>query len=125
MSTEYDAANGWVYNEWIGPQDLASVVAGSEASLALLQQHGCPYLLNDNRHTLDPWDYAVEWVVSQWLPRALAAGLSHYAQVIRAESPTVHAAEALYSAISEQVEMRLFISLLEAQAWLHQVQGNK
>ncbi len=125
MTTEYDAAQGWVYNDWIGPQDLASVIAGSEAGLALLHHHACPYLLNDNRHTFEPWDYAMEWVTTQWLPRALNAGLTHYAQVIRAESPTSLSAEVLYSAIQEQVEMRVFISLQQAQAWLHQAQKMK
>ncbi|WP_303309598.1 hypothetical protein [Hymenobacter sp. BT730] len=125
MTTEYDPANGWVYNDWRGPQNLARVIAGSEAGLRLLRQHTCPYLLNDNRHTSAPWDYAVEWVVTDWLPRALAAGLTHYAQVIQPELPTVHSADVLYTALSEQVEMRLFISLLEAQAWLQQLPPQK
>ncbi|AIZ63974.1 hypothetical protein PK28_10260 [Hymenobacter sp. DG25B] len=121
MTTEYDTVNNWVYNNWIGPQDLASVMAGSEAGLKLLRKHSCSLLLNDNRHTVEHWDYAVEWVVAQWLPRALAAGLTHYAQVIRAESPTSLSADVLYRAISEQVEMRVFISLAEAQDWLQKV----
>lgn len=122
MTTEYDATNHWVYNNWIGPQDLARVVAGGEACLKLLRKNACPYLINDNRHTFEPWDYAVEWVVTDWLPRALAAGLTHYVQVIRPESPTSLSAEALYTAIGEQMEMRVFITLTEAQTWLQQVQ---
>lgn len=54
LRIEYDASGPWVYNNWIGYQTLAGIVAGANACLLPLREHGCAQLLNDNRLVVGP-----------------------------------------------------------------------
>ena len=64
LAIEYDAANGWVYNNWIGYQTYTGIIAGADACLYPLRENACAYLFNDNREVIGPWDHAVEWIVT-------------------------------------------------------------
>ncbi|HEX8326645.1 MAG TPA: STAS/SEC14 domain-containing protein [Hymenobacter sp.] len=123
LTTEFDQANGWVYNNWKGYQTLAGIRVGADACLAPLQQHACAYLLNDNREVIGPWDHAVEWIVTEWAPRAQAQGLTHFANVVSPESLAAQSAEAMALGLGERLHMRLFGSVDEAKAWLRAAQA--
>ncbi|QIL74962.1 STAS/SEC14 domain-containing protein [Hymenobacter sp. HDW8] len=122
LTIEYDAVNRWVYNNWIGYQTYIDVMAGADACLHPLRAHACAYLLNDNRQVIGPWDHAVEWIVTNWAPRAIAQGLTHFAQVVSPESMAALSAEAMHIGIGERLQMRMFGDIQEARAWLRQVQ---
>jgi hypothetical protein len=120
LITGYDADNHWVYNEWIGYQTYASVAAGAEACLPLLRDHACPYLLNDNRRVIGPWDFAVTWIVTYWVPRAIELGLTHFANIISPEAMAALSARAMQTGIGDRLQLRLFDRIEEAQAWLRE-----
>ena len=122
LTIAYDPANQWVHNDWIGYQTYAGIVAGADACLAPLRKHACPYLLNDNRQVIGPWDHAVEWIVTDWAPRAIAQGLTHFAHVVSPEALAAVSAEAMHIGISGQLEMKMFGDVEEARAWLRQAQ---
>jgi hypothetical protein len=122
LSIEYDAANGWVYNNWIGYQTYIGIIAGADACLHPLRENACAYLLNDNREVIGPWDHAVEWIVSDWAPRAIAQGLTHFANVVSPESMAAQSAEAMRLGIEGQLQMRMFDDIMEAQVWLREAQ---
>jgi hypothetical protein len=122
MSTVYDAANHWVYNTWIGEQSYLGVVAAAEACLALLKKHPCAYLISDNRQGIGTWDEVLEWVTHHWTPRAMAAGLTHFAQVVSVDSAAAYSSEMMRTNLEEKFQMRTFTVLAEAQAWLHKAQ---
>lgn len=122
LTIAYDAANDWVYNNWIGYQTCIGIMAGADACLHPLRENDCAYLLNDNREVVGPWDHAVEWIVSHWAPRAIAQGLTHFANVVSAESMAAQSAEAMRLGIEGQLQMRMFGSIAEAQAWLREAQ---
>jgi hypothetical protein len=122
LTVTYDAANRWVYNNWVGYQTLAGVWAGAEACLQPLREHACAYLLNDNRQVSGPWDHAVDWMVRDWTPRASAQGLTHFANVVSPESLAALSAEAMLLGIGNQLQMRLFGDIDAAQAWLRAAQ---
>lgn len=122
LTIAYDTANQWVYNNWIGYQTHPGIVAGANACLPLLQEHACPYLLNDNRQVTGPWDHAVEWIITDWAPRALALGLTHFAHVVSPESLAALSAEAMHTGIGGRLQMRMFGLMEEAQAWLREAQ---
>jgi hypothetical protein len=122
LTIEYDKTNHWVYNNWIGYQTYTGIITGADACLHPLREHACPYLLNDNRKVLGPWDHAVEWIVTNWVPRALAQGLTHFANVVSPEAMAAHSAESMYLGIAGRLEMRMFGTLAEAQVWLRQAQ---
>ncbi|GAB3242208.1 hypothetical protein GCM10027346_38250 [Hymenobacter seoulensis] len=122
LTTEYDASGPWVYNNWIGYQSLPGIIAGADACLLPLREHACTCLLNDNRQVIGPWDHAVEWIVSDWAPRATAQGLTHFANVVSPESMAALSAEAMQVGLSDRLQMRMFDSIEQAQAWLRQMQ---
>lgn len=122
FTTEYDATNNWVYNNWIGYQTYTGIITGADACLHPLQENKCAYLLNDNRQVIGPWDHAVEWVVSNWAPRAVAQGLTHFAQVVSPESLAAQSAQSMLLGFEGQLAMHLFDNIAEARMWLRAVQ---
>jgi hypothetical protein len=122
LTIEYDAANNWVYNNWIGEQTYVGVVAGADACLHPLCENACAYLLNDNRQVVGPWDHAVKWVVSDWGPRAQAQGLTHFANVVSPEAMAALSAQAMYLGLGERLQMRMFDSIAAASTWLREAQ---
>jgi hypothetical protein len=93
---QYDAANHWVHNTWFGYHTFESMTTAANVCLLPLKEYQCPYLLNDHRRLLGLWDHSVRWGVTEWLPRTLEAGLTHFAHVITPDSMATLAADALY-----------------------------
>jgi len=122
LTIEFDEANQWVYNNWIGYQTYVGIIAGADACLHPLRQHACAYLLNDNRQVLGPWDHAIEWLVTNWVPRAISQGLTHFAHVISSESLAALSAEAMHLGIGGQLQMHMFDDMTTARNWLQLAQ---
>jgi hypothetical protein len=118
----YEPANHWVCNDWIGYQTYVGIVAGADACLAPLVENKCAYLLNDNRQVIGPWDHAVEWIVTSWAPRAIAGGLTHFANVVSPESLAASSAQSMALGLSGQLQMHLFSDIDEAKQWLQEAQ---
>lgn len=125
LTIDYDAANGWVYNNWVGYQTYAGIISGADACLWPLQQNDCSYLLNDNRQVVGPWDHAVEWIVTNWAPRAIAGGLTHFAHVVSVESLAAQSAKSMLLGFEGQLIMHMFDDIAEAQTWLRTAQRGK
>ena len=122
LTIAYDQANGWVYNNWIGYQTYVGIVAGADACLHPLRKNTCSYLLNDNREVIGPWNHAVEWIVTDWAPRAVAQGLTYFANVVSLESMAALSAGAMHLGLDGRLQMRMFGNIAEAQAWLREAQ---
>jgi hypothetical protein len=122
LSITYDAANKWVYSNWLGYQTYDSVVSGAEACLVSLQENQCPYLLNDNRHLLGLWDEAVGWTITDWVPRVIELGLTHFAHVVNPDSMATLTADSLYHGVHRRLKMRVFDDIEIAKAWLRDAQ---
>ncbi len=120
LTITYDAENCWVYNNWYGSQTLESVMQGAEACLKVLADHKCAYLLNDNRLVAGPWSQATEWIVTDWTPRAVATGLTHFAHVISPESLARLSAENMHHRIRGAFQMQIFEEAYKAEEWLKQ-----
>ncbi len=122
LTIDYDPANGWVYNNWTGYQTQSGIIAGADAGLSMLAEHNCAYLLNDNRHVIGPWDHAVEWIVTDWAPRAIAGGLTHFAHVVSPESLAAQSARSMLLGVEGQLTMHLFDDFEQARQWLRAAQ---
>jgi len=122
LTIEFDEENQWVYNNWIGYQTYVGIIAGADACLHPLRQHACPYLLNDNRQVLGPWDHAIEWLVTNWAPRAISQGLTHFAHVISSEALAALSAEAMHLGVGRQLHMHMFDDIAAARDWLRVAQ---
>jgi hypothetical protein len=64
----------------------------------------------------------VEWIVQSWAPRAIAQGLTHFAQVVSPDSMAAHSAQAMHLGLGPQLLMRRFGEIEPAQAWLRAAQ---
>lgn len=122
LRIEYDTANDWVTNEWLGYQTYIGIVAGADACLLPLQENRCAYLLNDNRQVLGPWDHAIEWIATNWGPRAIKQGLTHFANVVSPESLAAGSAQSMALGLEGQLQMHMFGNIEEAQEWLREAQ---
>lgn len=124
LTIDYDADNHWVCNTWSGAQSFAGMSMGADATLHALQKHRCGYLLNDGRQVVGPWDHIVPWMFTDWLPRALAQGLTHLAIVVSPEALAARPAEPLPAHLGSQVQLRVFEEGAAAHAWLHEAQAS-
>ena len=123
LTIAYDAPNQWVYNNWIGYQTYIGIITGADACLYPLRDNHCSYLLNDNRQVIGPWNHAVDWLALDWAPRAMKQGLTHFAQVVSPDVLAANSAEAMQDRFGQQLQMRMFSAIEDAQTWLRQAQG--
>ena len=56
--------------------------------------------------------------MTDWAPRAAAQGLTHFANVVSPESLAALSAEAMQVGLSDLLQMRMFGTIGDAQAWL-------
>ncbi len=123
LTITYEPETGWVYNNWLGSQTLASVQQGADACLEVVEDHESCQLLNDNRLVAGPWSQATEWIVTHWVPRALTAGLTHFAHITSPEPLARLSAENLHHRIQGALQMQIFDKKIPAEEWLQQEQA--
>lgn len=120
---DYDEENKWLVFTWLGDQSYASVLAGANTGIQLLQEKSCCCLLNDNRQISGFWsEEAVEWIVANWVPRAQQAGLTHMANIVQPGSLAAVYAEAVQFGAVKNLHTQHFFFLAAAQEWLREAQ---
>ncbi len=121
ITISYDHLNEWLYADWHGDQDLASVQHGALEMLRLMQVQRCHKVLNDNTRVTSMWSEAAEWGGKEWFPAMTAAGLRYFAWVYSAN---------LYSRLSTDLTLQFtvgnpvvatFDDLEIAKSWLKQM----
>lgn len=121
ITLTYDHLNEWLYADWRGNQDLASVQHGALEILRLMKLQRCQKLLNDNTRVTSMWSEAAEWGGKEWFPLITEAGLQYFAWVY---SPN------LYSRLSTDLTLQFtagnpvvatFDDIDTAKAWLRQM----
>lgn len=122
LTIEYIEKNNLIHNNWLGYQTLEGIILGADQCLHEIVDHSCAYLLNDNRLVVGPWDHATDWIASNWTPRAIKAGLTHFAHVVSPESFAALSAETMSAKIGNSFEMRIFDDFEQAKAWLQTAQ---
>ena len=122
LAIEFDQANQFYYNNWQGYQSLEGVMLGANTYLAEMARRPCAFLLNDNTNVRGPWDHAVAWIATDWTPRAMAQGLTHFAHVVSPESFAALSAEAMSASVGTSFYMRIFSNVPDARHWLKEAQ---
>ena len=121
ITISYDHVNDWLFADWQGDQDLASVQHGALEIQRLMQLQRCHKVLNDNTNVTSMWSEAAEWGGKVWFPSMTAAGLQYFAWVY---SPN------LYSRLSTDLTLQFtgnrpvvatFDEIETAKAWLMQM----
>lgn len=118
LDIEYDAYHHWIYANWKGTQDLATIKRGCGLIADLLHAKGCTKLLNDNRMAFGNWNEAVSWVVNDWAPRQEQQGLGAVAWIL---SPsTLHQLSSLkvLETVQTTIRVEVFQEFFKAKKWL-------
>ena len=85
LTISYDYTDDWLYLNWHGNLDDATVVSGALKLLELLKQERCTKVLNDNTHISGLWDDAAMWGSDVFFPQLYEAGCRHFAWVFSSE----------------------------------------
>ncbi|MBF9236335.1 hypothetical protein I2I05_02900 [Hymenobacter sp. BT683] len=121
VTISYDHLNEWIYADWHGNQDLASVQHGCREMLRFMVECRSSKVLNDNTRVTSMWSEAAEWGGTEWFPAMTDAGLKFFAWIY---SPNV------YSRLSTDLTLQFtpdapvvgtFDDIATAQAWLKQL----
>ena len=118
LTIEFDEANNWIYNNWVGVLPTEKVIQGCQATLEFLRENPSPHMLNDNREVVGSWSKANDWIAQNWMPQALSIGLKRFAHIV---SPGIFgqaSAAEMITRVGNQFEMRLFQDIEKAKAWL-------
>ena len=120
LHLQWEEANDWIYARWQGLLSTDNVIKGGEYLLEVMQQTGCPYVLNDNREITGSWNQANDHIAQYWMPRALTLGLRRFAHVLAPGVFGQTSAEEMQRRAADQFQMALFPDLESAQAWLRE-----
>jgi hypothetical protein len=105
--------------DWKGYQTDASIKTGCEQLLVFMKAHQTYKILNDNTHALGIWISVTKWLVFDFRPRAMEAGLQCCAHVYgpsRLAQISAEAARMLLEPFTE--EIKGFTNIADAKAWL-------
>lgn len=81
LRVSYDTVNKWLYNQWRGRHNEASIRDGAACVYACLARLPCTKVLSDHSEVVGDWQGAAPWVGQQYLDRLAARGIRHFAWV--------------------------------------------
>lgn len=119
VTIEDDTTNRCITVDWVGYLTVESIKAGAHAYTTALAEAGFQCVLNDTRKVIGPWGHSVEWALTEWAPRAAAAGLRYFAMITTPDSLADESAQSFYAQI-KSFEVRMFSDEQTALAWLQQ-----
>jgi hypothetical protein len=119
FAVEFDPDVPCVVMRWCGYHTSAAFRANNEQALALIAARGASRLLCDVRTFLLIGASDQEWLIVDWLPRAIAAGLAAAALV----TPLFHFNRVAVDAVlrrlpSDAMQVACFDTTADARAWL-------
>lgn len=76
-----DEANGWLYNQWLGQHDEASVRQHAARIAACLRTRPCTKILSDHSSLLGNWERASPWIGREFFDRLAQQGILYFAWV--------------------------------------------
>jgi hypothetical protein len=76
-----DEANGWLYNQWLGEHDEASVKHHAAGICACLRARPCTKILSDHSGLVGNWQGASPWVGRDYFDWLAQQGILYFAWV--------------------------------------------
>ena len=115
IEISYDSANKYLLCNWIGFQNMQSIMTSGATILDLLKKKGASKVLNDNTRVTGPWQEAAEWTATVWFPDMIKAGLKHFAWVF---SRDIFSELSAKKAMPANEIVKSFNDLEDARKWL-------
>lgn len=120
VTVYWDDINNWIYVDWRNIPSDKSVKNGCDKMLVLLSQKSCPFVLNDNRNVIGPWNSAAQWVAEDWFPRMISAGMKKFAWIQSSNVLSKFSARQSTARHQETDFIHLFEDEESATTWLRQ-----
>ena len=121
LTIAYDHLNDWLYADWSGDQNLASVQNGCQEMLRCMVEHRSSKVLNDNTRVTNMWSEASEWGGREWFPAMTAAGLKYFAWIYSPNTYSRLSTDLTLQFTAEGPVVATFEDVDTARAWLKQM----
>lgn len=115
---EYREAENYIYAAFIGFQSLPAIIEAGEQVLQILQETACTKLLSDNSRMMGGKDFAYEYILTSFVPRAIEYGLKCFAYVMPPAHCNPQSVKKLEYEFPLDLEFMLFDTVEEARYWL-------
>jgi len=115
-----DEENQCIYANWKGIPSVEEVKTGVEMVLEAMVNYQLFTVLNDNRELQGTWTGAMEWIVNDWMPRAIEAGYKGIAYIYSKDVFARFSVDSLLKQTVEKgpVKQKPFKDIEEAKNWL-------
>jgi hypothetical protein len=117
-AVSFDHSIPCIFVQWKGYATSAQIRYVHECLISLIEQHQVSKILGDDTALVAVTGEDQEWITSDWMPRAVAAGL----RVAASKSPDGYygrtSANRIQARISPKITIRSFDDLTDARAWL-------
>ncbi len=118
LTIYHDAQSNFIFNNWTGYVTSENVKNGAYAVLEALKRYNSSSILNSNKELLGRWDHTVEWIETDWTPRAIEAGLCNFAHVVDDDTFAAASAADMLKRVNGRYTMRIFNTFEDARQWL-------
>ena len=118
----YNPDQNWIQVRWEGFADLETIKDWGESYLRLLEETGCPYLLNDDSKSADTWNSSLEWIENYLTPKAIERGLRYYAHVVSESAFAALDYRELNSRVADILDVASFKDIKDGKIWLIDMQ---
>ncbi|WP_462265114.1 PAS domain S-box protein [Mucilaginibacter sp.] len=116
----YQKQQQCLYTSWTGFHNANSVKACCMHITSAIHQTGAQMLLIDHSGVLGVWEGAVRWIIYEWHPKLVQAGVTHIAAVYSPCTFSNFSAKHILRQSKSKICIRLFNTRAEAIAWLNQ-----
>ncbi len=118
LDLEYVEAGNYIYAAFYGFQSLRVLMKASELALRILQEKACTKFLSDNSQMVGGKDFGYDFILKNFAPRAIAAGLKHFAYVSPPEIGNHQTVKKLEVTFPPELEFMIFDTVEDARHWL-------
>lgn len=124
LTIYHDSQSNFIFNNWTGYVTSENVKNGAFAVLDALKKYNSCNILNNNKELLGRWDHTVEWIETEWTPRAIEIGLRNFAHVVDSETFAAASAADMLKRVNGRYTMMIFNTVEEAKQWLQTCANN-
>jgi hypothetical protein len=124
LTIYHDAQSNFIFNNWNGYVTSDNVKNGAFAVLEALKKYNASSILNNNRELLGRWDHTVEWIETDWTPRAIEAGLCNFAHIVDSDTFAAASAADMLKRVNGRYTMRIFNTVEDGKLWLQTCANN-
>jgi len=119
LTVEYDEKAQWVFYQWKGFIRMQDIKTGYNKIIEQVVENNAVAVLADHSQIVGPWNEANDWLINDWTPRALQAGMFYWAINTGNDLFSNISLEMFLSKNSQgQYKVQVFEQFSDANKWL-------